>query len=96
MHTTVALVPYVFVLFPETTALVTRLSGVEFPFLILFGLLHVLAFIVIYGLVVKINHLNQRLVALTQKVSIDIFVEKKHKYEGQPRESTATGFDASL
>lgn len=67
---TVALVPYFFVVFPEVFVAAARLIGVSFPFLILFGLLFTIIFVFIFHLLIKIYDQQNKTVLLIQEIGI--------------------------
>lgn len=67
---TVALVPSSFVYFPGAGVWITRLIGVEFPFLVLFGMLFVIVFAYFYRHVLKLNRQERTIVLLTQELGL--------------------------
>ncbi len=83
----VAIVPSVFVFFPEFTDNLTKFLGVLFPFVVLFGLLFFITFVYLFRLVIKTNNHKYSINILTQELSIlrhklDQFaddVDRKHK-----------------
>ena len=66
----IAIVPAIFVFFPRVVVFLARLSGVEFPFVLLFGGLFLIVFTYFYRLIIEINHHRSRIVLLLQEVSI--------------------------
>lgn len=70
MLSTVAIIPSVFVLFPTFAEWVARVSGVAFPFVVMFGLLFVILFTFIHRLTTKIHRLQHDNRLLIQEVSI--------------------------
>ncbi len=88
----VAIVPSVFVFFPEFTDKLSKFLGVLFPFVVLFGLLFFIVFVYLYRLVVKTNHHKFSINTITQELSILRHkldqhaddVDKKHKPQDNP------------
>lgn len=70
MLSTVAIVPSIFVFFPGTVSYLAKLTGVAFPFLLLFGLLFLIVFVYLYSLVIKIKNLDNRSILLIQELSL--------------------------
>jgi hypothetical protein len=70
MLSTVAFVPAGFVLFPAFSDWVAKISGVAFPFVVMFGLLFVILFFFIHRLTVKLHRLEHDNRLLVQEVSI--------------------------
>jgi hypothetical protein len=67
---TVAIVPSCFVYFPGLVVWATRLVGVEFPFLLLFGGLFVVVFGYLHRLVLMANHQRRTVLVLTQELGL--------------------------
>lgn len=70
MLSTVAVVPWVFVVFPGFAELTAGLAGVAFPFVLMFGLLFVVLFVFIHRLAAKIHRLERDNRLLIQEVSL--------------------------
>ena len=66
----VAVVPAIFVLFPAMAQWLGDLTGVAFPFIIMFGALLVIVFILLHRLTVNIYQLQKRSHHLVQEVSL--------------------------
>ena len=70
MLASVAVIPAMFVYFPDLVVRITRFVGVEFPFLLLFGALSLIVFLYLYRLVIKTNEEWQTIILLTQEIGI--------------------------
>lgn len=70
MLSAVAIVPTIFVLFPNATEHLAGLAGVAFPFVIMFGTLFAILFIFIHRLTAKIHRLENDNRLLIQEVSL--------------------------
>jgi len=70
MLSAVAIIPWAFVLFPMFAEWTASVSGVTFPFVIMFGLLFAILFTFIHRLTVKIHRLERNNRILIQEVSI--------------------------
>jgi hypothetical protein len=70
MLSAVAIIPLVFVLFPMFSDWVAKVSGVAFPFVVMFGLLFAILFIFIHRLTAKIHQLECCNRLLIQEVSL--------------------------
>ena len=70
MLSTVGLIPTCFVLFPGVVLGATHLIGIKFPFLLLFGALFVILFIISYSVIRRVNTLSQKLINVVQEVGI--------------------------
>ena len=70
MLSTVAIVPAVFVLRPELAYWLAGIAGVEFPFVIMFGMLFAILFVFIHRLTVKLHHLERINRLLVQEISL--------------------------
>ena len=68
--TSVAVVPAAFVLFPRVFGSLSRLVGVAFPFVILFGMLLFIIFVFLIRLVIKTNECHRKITTLIQEVAI--------------------------
>ena len=70
MLSTVAIVPIVFVAFPAFAYWLANIAGVEFPFVVMFGMLFAILFILIHRLTVKIHRLESDSRLLVQELSL--------------------------
>jgi hypothetical protein len=66
----IAIVPVLFAFFPKLTIYITKLVGVGFPFLLLFGSLFFIVFVYLYRLVIKINQHHKKNILLIQELSL--------------------------
>jgi hypothetical protein len=66
----VGLIPSIFVSFPKLTYEVSHLLGVEFPFVILFGSLIFILFLLIYQLIRRTMILKKCVIELTQSLAL--------------------------
>ena len=66
----VAVVPAGFVLFPRVSTLAAQIIGVSFGFLVLFGFLLFVSFVLSYRVVSWLNRESRRNMLLMQEVSI--------------------------
>lgn len=70
MLSAVAIIPAAFVLFPSFAEHVSRVAGVAFPFVIMFGALFAILFIFVHRLTAKIHRLENDCRLLIQEVSL--------------------------
>lgn len=70
MLSTVAIVPIVFVAFPQFAYWLANIAGVEFPFVVMFGMLFAILFIFIHRLTIKIHRLESDNRLLVQELSL--------------------------
>jgi hypothetical protein len=70
MLSTVAILPIVFVAFPQIAYWLANIAGVEFPFVVMFGMLFGILFIFIHRLTVKIHRLESDSRLLVQELSL--------------------------
>jgi hypothetical protein len=70
MLSTVAIMPSAFVLFPDLAEYLSRLAGVAFPFVIMFGALFAILFIFVHRLTAKIHRLEHDNRLLIQELSL--------------------------
>lgn len=70
MLSAVAIVPITFVAFPQLAYWLANIAGVEFPFVVMFGMLFAILFIFIHRLTVKIHRLESDTRLLVQKLSL--------------------------
>lgn len=67
----VALVPVLFAIFPKYVQQLSNFIGIQFPFLLLFGLLILILFLILLLLCKRIQTLEQKMVVLAQKYALD-------------------------
>jgi hypothetical protein len=70
MLSAVAVVPLFFVLWPQSALELTRLAGIEFPFVLMFGVLFVFLFVFIHRMTTKLHALDRDVRVLVQEVSL--------------------------
>jgi hypothetical protein len=73
MLSMVAVVPLLFTLFPDIAALVSQLTGVLFPFIIMFGALFLVVFIFMHRMTARLHMLERQNCSLIQEVSLLAF-----------------------
>lgn len=66
----VAIVPVIFVTFPQVSSWLANIAGVKFPFVIMFGILFAILFIFVHRLTLKINRLESDSRLLIQELSL--------------------------
>lgn len=66
----VAIVPAIFVYFPIVGTVLTQLTGVLFPFILIFGALFLIVFVFIYRSITQQNEIEKKVILLTQEISI--------------------------
>lgn len=67
---TVGLIPAAFVVFPRTTFGLAQLAGVGFPFLLLFGALLLVVFIMLTRMIRTEAKLRKAVAAMTQEIAL--------------------------
>lgn len=70
MLSAVAIVPGIFVAFPEVAYWFANIAGVEFPFVVMFGMLFAILFVFIHRLTVKLHRLESDNRLLIQETSL--------------------------
>ena len=70
MLSTVAIIPGAFAVFPGFADWVAEITGVGFPFVVMFGVLFAVLFIFIHRLTVKIHRLESESCLLLQELSL--------------------------
>ena len=70
MLSTVAIVPGVFVAFPKVAYWIAKIAGVEFPFVVMFGILFAFLFFFVHRLTVKLHRLESDNRLLIQEISL--------------------------
>jgi hypothetical protein len=70
MLSMVAVIPAAFAYFPHITDKITSMMGIAFPFIIMFGLLLAVVFIIVHRLTVRIHKLETQSRLLIQEVGL--------------------------
>lgn len=70
MLSMVALLPAIFVFWPQTAKIVGMLAGVTFPFVVLFGVLTLVVFIFLHRITLKLHKLERLNRLLVQEISL--------------------------
>lgn len=73
----VGVVPILFISFPFAVIRLSELVGVKFPFVILFGILHFVTFIILISLVIRLKKQQSKLVEAVQNLSLSSQISKK-------------------
>lgn len=68
--TSVAIVPLIFTFFPSIGTLLTQITGVGFPFLLLFGGLFLIIFIHMNHLIIQLNRLRHQNRIMIQELGL--------------------------
>ncbi len=76
---TVAVVPVIFGFFPSFSKKMASILGIEFPFILLFGSLILILFLLFYRLIRKIRDIEREIKSILIEQSIQTFVSKKEK-----------------
>jgi hypothetical protein len=77
----VAILPAGFALFPRLAYLVSHLTGVVFPFVVMFGALFLVAFVFMHNITERLHKLERQNWALLQEQSL-LALELKRKESG--------------
>ncbi|QAU48601.1 DUF2304 domain-containing protein [Bradyrhizobium guangzhouense] len=83
MLSMVAIVPAGFALFPTLAYLISHLTGVVFPFVVMFGGLFLVVFAFLHTMTARLHRLERQNCALIQELSL-LAVELKTRESGQP------------
>lgn len=67
---TVAIFPFTLAAAPELALWLTHITGVEFPFVVMFGMLFAILFLFIHRLTIKIHQLEQDVRRIIQEASL--------------------------
>jgi hypothetical protein len=78
MLSMVAIIPAAFALFPRLTYWLTQLSGVGFPFVLMFGVLFLVVFVFMHNMTARLHKLERQNGALIQEQSL-LLLELKTK-----------------
>jgi hypothetical protein len=70
----VALIPALFVIFPGYIQQLSNFIGIQFPFLLLFGSLILILFLILLLLCKRIQTVEQQMVVLAQKYALDTYI----------------------
>lgn len=70
MLSTVAVIPAFFVVFPDVTYVLAKITGVAYPFVIMFGMLLALLFIFIHRLTRRLHYIENNNRLLFQEISL--------------------------
>lgn len=83
MLSMVAIIPADFALFPSLAYLVSHLTGVVFPFVVMFGALFLVVFAFMHHMTARLHRLERQNCALIQEQSL-LALELQAKENGQP------------
>lgn len=83
MLSMVAIIPAGFALFPSLAYLVSHLTGVVFPFVVMFGALFLVVFAFMHNMTARLHRLERQNCALIQEQSL-LVLELQAKENGQP------------
>jgi hypothetical protein len=78
MLSMVAIIPAGFALFPRLTYWLTQLSGVGFPFVLMFGVLFLVVFVFLHNMTARLHKLERQNGVLIQEQSL-LLLELKTK-----------------
>lgn len=70
MLSMLAIVPASFALFPELTARISQLSGVAFPFVVMFGALFLVVFVFLHRMTARLHKLEHQNCTLIQELGL--------------------------
>lgn len=70
MLSSVVIIPSVFVVFPEVAFWFAKFAGVEFPFVVMFGILIAVLFIFVHRLTIKLHRVEKDNRLLIQEICI--------------------------
>ncbi len=70
MLSMVAIVPLIFVVFPGLAEFVSRLTGVAFPFIIMFATLFLVVFVFMHRMTARLHRLERQNSTLLQELSL--------------------------
>lgn len=70
MLSMVAIVPFIFVVFPSLASYVSQVTGVVFPFIIMFATLFLVVFIFMHRMTARLHKLERQNCALLQELSL--------------------------
>ncbi len=83
MLSMVAIIPAGFALFPTLAYLVSHLTGVVFPFVVMFGALFLVVFAFMHTMTARLHRLERQNCALIQEQSL-LALELKARETGRP------------
>jgi len=70
MLSMVAIVPLAFVIFPDITAELSQITGVFFPFVLMFGALFLVVFVFMHRMTARLHKLERQNAVLTQELAL--------------------------
>ena len=74
---TLSIIPSIFGFFPHFTKSMSLVLGIEFPFILLFGSLVLILFMIVYRLIRKIRRLEREFKTIIIDQSINKFISQK-------------------
>jgi hypothetical protein len=87
MLSMVAIIPAGFALFPRLTYWLTQLSGVGFPFVLMFGVLFLVVFVFLHNMTARLHKLERQNGVLIQEQSL-LLLELKMKENNRSENNT--------
>jgi hypothetical protein len=87
MLSMVAIIPAGFALFPRLTYWLTQLSGVDFPFVLMFGVLFLVVFVFLHNMTARLHKLERQNGALIQEQSLlllELKTQENNRTENKP------------
>jgi hypothetical protein len=88
MLSMVAIIPAGFALFPRLTYWLTRLSGVDFPFVLMFGVLFLVVFVFLHNMTARLHKLERQNGVLIQEQSL-LLLELRTKENNRSENNTS-------
>jgi hypothetical protein len=87
MLSMVAIIPAGFALFPRLTYWLTQLSGVDFPFVLMFGVLFLVVFVFLHNMTARLHKLERQNGVLIQEQSLlllELKTRENNRSENKP------------
>jgi hypothetical protein len=87
MLSMVAIIPAGFALFPRLTYWLTQLSGVGFPFVLMFGVLFLVVFVFLHNMTARLHKLERQNGVLIQEQSLlllELKTRENNRTENKP------------
>jgi hypothetical protein len=87
MLSMVAIIPAGFALFPRLTYWLTQLSGVGFPFVLMFGVLFLVVFVFLHNMTARLHKLERQNGVLIQEqslLSLELKTRENNRSENKP------------
>jgi hypothetical protein len=87
MLSMVAIIPAGFALFPRLTYWLTQLSGVGFPFVLMFGVLFLVVFVFLHNMTARLHKLERQNGVLIQEQSLlllELKTRENNRSENKP------------